>query len=288
MLCMLIAPASAATVHDVMPIRDTQNYWGLMPHDDITVKVGTNVTFRTAKGFHDIAVLPTVEAYDACDVETATQWTNVDGVAQVENGSTVEDGSGMYHFTYHATTPGTYYVTCTVGGGIHCKTGQKLTLIVEEALEPTLPAESVNVMGQAIPFWTVGVGYAPVTMPLGDSLSFVSDTEGMHDVGLISDDACGAPAYACCGDTPIPFTELYSRNDYKSKDTFVWTPVAEGIYEVICSVSGHCQYGQRINVNVTAAAVDDPPSSLGTMNQFGYLLAAYSSCLLAVVLATLF
>ena len=125
-------------------------------------------------------------------------------------------------------------------------------------------------MGSAVPFWTVGVQYADMTIMQGESVRFVSDTEGYHDVALIDPTKCGAfNQYECCssGNLQANITEvLYTTEDYKSNAEYIWSPSEPGTYEVVCSVfnGGHCVFGQRFQLTVTEAAAGGDDGSDGS------------------------
>ncbi len=96
---------------------------------------------------------------------------------------------------------------------------------------------------------------------LPPSLSFTSDTEGYHDIAILSEAEC--PNADCCafGEmTESDYTSLYGTNDFKNKATYVWTPTQAGTYHVVCTLSqgGHCQFGQNFKVTVEEA---DAPSA---------------------------
>ena len=68
----------------------------------MTVGQGGKVVFRTAVGYHDIAVVPTSEEYDACDVSNAETWVNPTGEVMVNGAGEVEKDEFFYEFTYNA------------------------------------------------------------------------------------------------------------------------------------------------------------------------------------------
>ena len=89
--------------------RRTQTDWGLHPHDNVTVGQGGKVVFRTAVGYHDIAVVPTSEEYDACDVSNAETWVNPTGEVMVNGAGEVEKSEFFYEFTYNADVSLAYF-----------------------------------------------------------------------------------------------------------------------------------------------------------------------------------
>mmetsp|Transcript_46465 Transcript_46465/g.86332 ORF Transcript_46465/g.86332 Transcript_46465/m.86332 type:complete len:284 (-) Transcript_46465:44-895(-) len=282
----------APTTHDVIPIRDTQHYWGLHPHDDITIGKGGRVHFRTAVGFHDIATVSSKEELDACNVSNPTIWVDTSGDLQVPGAGDITKEGPFYEFTYSADTPGVYYIVCTVSDGSHCKTGQKITLTVtDDMAEDDTP---VKVMGSAVPFWTVGVGYSPMTIDLGDSLRFVSDDQGYHDVALLDASKCGAfDGYSCCNPPNISHAMgevLYNESDFIAKQEYIWTPDATGSYEVVCSVWGgvHCQFGQRFNLTVKEAMVKETNGGGETMSGAVALQGSPFLAFAALIVAVLF
>jgi plastocyanin len=272
--------ASAAVVHDVKPIRDTQNIWGLMPYPDLEVTSGTKVIFRVPQGFHDVALVSTRVEMDDCDVSKANIITRPDGSLQPDfeaEGNNVTTEGNFYIFTWTTSAPGTYYFVCTIGSGKHCLAGQKFEIVVVEGNSD----ETVTVMGTETPFWTVAVGYPDMTISLGDSLRFVSDNQGYHDVVLLSD-TCGASTnYDCCaGNTISNNTEavLYSTEDFSNTSTeFLWTPEETGTHDVVCSVGSHCQFGQHFTVTVESADSGAAKTSLlvsAFVALFGFLFMA--------------
>ena len=115
-------------------------------------------------------------------------------------------------------------------------------------------------MGTAVPFWTVGVQYEDMTIMQGESVRFVSDTEGYHDVALVDPTLCGAfNQYECCapGSMQGNITEfLYKPDEFKNNAEYIWSPSEPGTYEVVCSIfnGNHCMFGQRFMLTVTEAA----------------------------------
>jgi plastocyanin len=105
------------------------------------------------------------------------------------------------------------------------------------------------------PTWTVGlgVGYADMSIVLGQTLAFASHSG--HDVVLLHTPTSGA-YWDQCGQNGIAvgrFTSVWASTDFAdaSITTKHYTPPTCGEFYLACSVSAHCMYGQRIKVTVT-------------------------------------
>merc|ERR1719446_782069 len=79
-----------------------------------TVALDTQVVFEWS-GYHNVYQLPDKAAFDSCDFSKATKLAS-------SNGSP---------YTYKASSAGTVYFACEVGG--HCRFNQKLALTVTGA-----------------------------------------------------------------------------------------------------------------------------------------------------------
>jgi len=122
------------------------------------------------------------------------------------------------------------------------------------------------------PIWTVGIGvsYADVSINLGDTMEFASYSS--HDVVLITGNPKGphdnGTAWDHCSATGIPsgvMTSIWETKDFTHDSVTKkhWTPPTCGIFYIACSVSAHCQYGQRVVLTVknkdgAACAQADP------------------------------
>lgn len=183
---------------------------------------------------------------------------------------------------------GEYYFVCTVGGGGHCQAGQKFAVTVAEGAA----GEDVTVMGAPGPFWTVVVAYEPMTIKLGDSVKFVSDSVGYHDVVLLKDTCGPSTEWDCCGQmmngvantiSAHEEAELYSKDNFVDNTTFIWTPTTTGLHNIVCEVQSHCEFGQRITINVEKAMMmEDMPTPTAIPDS-----GASSTSLLATAIAVL-
>jgi hypothetical protein len=107
------------------------------------------------------------------------------------------------------------------------------------------------------PIWTVGigVGYADLTITLGETLSFSSYSS--HDVALMHAPSTGSP-WDQCSQSGIPaenFTSVWAPGDFTASSVTKkhYTPPTCGEFYLACSVAPHCMYGQRIKVIVKNA-----------------------------------
>ena len=85
----------------------------------MTVGQGGKVVFRTAVGYHDVAVVPTSEEYEACDMSNAETWVNPMGDVMVDGAGEVEKTDYFYEFTYDANVS-ILISACTNKIRIHC------------------------------------------------------------------------------------------------------------------------------------------------------------------------
>ena len=88
-----------------------------MAKTEATVKVNTDVVFKWG-GYHDVYLLPSKADYDSCN------FANGNLLAPTSQNS----------YTYKASSPGTFYFSCSIGNGYHCNTPQKLALTVTGTL----------------------------------------------------------------------------------------------------------------------------------------------------------
>lgn len=140
-------PSSASgVVHDVIPAVNS-NYWGMTGvYNPLSVEIGDSVVFRTTAGFHDVATVPTLDAFSNCVMTDKTlhaEWIyGGNDISAVCSGDAMccpastcgqtTDGS-MPTFTWEAATAGEVYFVCTLGSGHHCRTGQKIKVTVNAA-----------------------------------------------------------------------------------------------------------------------------------------------------------
>jgi len=107
-----------------------------------------------------------------------------------------------------------------------------------------------------VPFWTVGigVGYADMNIVLGEGLSFSSISS--HDVALLHVGSSGTP-WSQCGQNGIVgnTTTIWRNDDFTGTSVTArhYTPPSCGDFHIVCSVSAHCMYGQRVKVSVRNA-----------------------------------
>mmetsp|Transcript_27028 Transcript_27028/g.70110 ORF Transcript_27028/g.70110 Transcript_27028/m.70110 type:complete len:310 (-) Transcript_27028:1910-2839(-) len=261
MATLIMAYASAASVHDVMPITESTNIWGTMPYNGLQVHAGTKVTFRVPTGYHDIALVTNHTEMDNCDMSNVRVVVDTEGVIQPEfsgAGNSVTFEGGLYIFTWTVTEARDYYIVSTVPR--QCLAGQKFELEVEAASDPSPDA---TVTGAPVPFWTVGVEYPDMTIRLGDSLRFVSDNQGLHDIVLLTSTCGKSTNFDCCGDASngiVKFiddheaAELYHEADFVANPEFIWTPTETGVYDLVCGEGQHCQHGQRFTLTVVEAS----------------------------------
>jgi hypothetical protein len=102
----------------------------------MTVNKGDFVLFHSFQNFHDISIVPTLQALEACDMSEAVVLQSMDlqtiqgGTLQLDNAN----ASYAYTFNYTAGAAGPIYFVCGVGK--HCVTGQKFTLTVLDTPGP--------------------------------------------------------------------------------------------------------------------------------------------------------
>jgi len=119
-------------------------------------------------------------------------------------------------------------------------------------IDATSGTEHVVTFSSA-PSWTVGigVGYADMSIVLGEALSFSSISS--HDVVLMHAASLDAP-WSQCGQNGIVgnTTTIWGSSDFtdSSVTTRYYTPTSCGDFYIACSLSAHCMYGQRVKVSV--------------------------------------
>ncbi|KAL4542115.1 hypothetical protein Ndes2526B_g06598 [Nannochloris sp. 'desiccata'] len=96
------------------------------------------------------------------------------------------------------------------------------------------------IVGENAGGWSVGVKFEPLNAVVGDQLSFKYKS-GVHDVWLLPSTECNFDA---------PGAELVGP---PSAGSYVATLDKPGKYFYSCSVVGHCNAGQVLEVNVAAA-----------------------------------
>lgn len=151
-------------------------------------------------------------------------------------------------YTYTAETAGEVYFICSIGGGNHCKQGQKFKLIVNSS------PSTYTVAFNTAPVWTVGFGvsYSDMTIALGRTLSFTSSNT--HDVVLLTPTSSSTPWDVCTmtGIAASNRTTVFATTDFSASNSEKhYTPPTCGEYYLACSVSAHCAYGQRMKVTVS-------------------------------------
>jgi len=149
---------TSGVIHSVKP-KPNSGYWGQGPYAMLSVNVGDTVLFRTGAGFHDVASVPTSTAFLNCDVTAMTQLANWDyqvmdnGTAACQSshkcctGSTCGKSGYYVTYTWTAAAAGDTYFLCSVGGGNHCKTGQKIQVRVSEP-STAAPTASTSAAGK--------------------------------------------------------------------------------------------------------------------------------------------
>jgi len=104
-----------------------------------------------------------------------------------------------------------------------------------------------------VPIWTVGigVGYADMSIVLGEVLSFSSISS--HDVALLHVGSSDTP-WSQCGQNGIVgnTTAIWGTSDFTGTSMTArhYTPPSCGDFYIACSVSAHCMFGQRVKVSV--------------------------------------
>ena len=137
--------------------------------------------------------------------------------------------------------------------------------LVCSLLSSTAAGKEITVTYSDSPIWTIGigVGYADMSITLGESLAFSSYSS--HDVVLLHAPSTGS-YWDQCGQTGIAggnFTLIWAAADFKvpSSITKHYTPPTCGEFYIACSVPPHCMYGQRVKVivkNVDDASCTSP------------------------------
>ncbi|KAL4564012.1 hypothetical protein LXL04_028061 [Taraxacum kok-saghyz] len=118
-------------------------------------------------------------------------------------------------------------------------------------------AQTRHIVGDALG-WTIPPGGAVAyttwaslqTFTVGDILVF-NFTNGQHDVAEVSADAYGP----CTANNPISLSTTTPTS---------LTLTTAGSHYYICTFTSHCQIGQKLTINVSAAATTAPPSTTPT------------------------
>lgn len=140
--------------------------------------------------------------------------------------------------------------------------------LVCSLLSSTASGKEITVTYSDAPIWTVGigVGYADMSITLGESLEFTSYSS--HDVALLHVPSAGT-YWDQCGQNGVAvgnFTSIWAAADFKgaSSTTKHYTPPSCGEFYIVCSVPPHCMYGQRVKVIVKN--VDDTSCTSPCLN----------------------
>ena len=137
------AVASAAATVIINGDGPHELWWSEIPStpSSYTVAAGTALSFRYTSG-HNVWLLPTEEAFNACDFSSATELAS-----QTYGGGQPPDWPNDYQAV--ATTAGDLLIACQAVMASHCGRGQKIRLTVTElplspppASPPLLPSPS--------------------------------------------------------------------------------------------------------------------------------------------------
>eukprot|EP01012_Entosiphon_sulcatum_P032372 TRINITY_DN41183_c0_g1_i1.p1 TRINITY_DN41183_c0_g1~~TRINITY_DN41183_c0_g1_i1.p1 ORF type:complete len:526 (+),score=48.52 TRINITY_DN41183_c0_g1_i1:101-1678(+) len=230
--------------------------WTIANYPDITVNLNDFVQFSYLKGRHTVALLPSLADYEKCNNTNALIVSSADG-SQSSNG-TIAVTTLRVEYKFAATNPGVFYFACTVNN--HCVRGMRFRLTVN----PTSGTTQSTVFATTdMLFWTHDVSYPNVTIYSGQSLMFLGDAFGTHDISLVSQTTYQTK----CGAGMLNATTDVVRQLYVTTSTapFFWTPQA-GTYYVICSFGSgfHCAAGMRfvVSVNPTPTATATPTNTV--------------------------
>ena len=129
------AVASAAPTVIINGDGPHELWWSEIPStpSSYTVAAGTALSFRYTSG-HNVWLLPTEEAFNACDFSGATELAS-----QTYGGGQPPDWPNDYQAV--ATTAGDLLIACQAVMASHCGRGQKIRLTVTE-LPPSPPPAS--------------------------------------------------------------------------------------------------------------------------------------------------
>ena len=129
------AVASAAATVIINGDGPHELWWSEIPStpSSYTVAAGTALSFRYTSG-HNVWLLPTEEAFNACDFSSATELAS-----QTYGGGQPPDWPNDYQAV--ATTAGDLLIACQAVMASHCGRGQKIRLTVTE-LPPSPPPAS--------------------------------------------------------------------------------------------------------------------------------------------------
>ncbi|XP_077247538.1 mavicyanin-like [Tasmannia lanceolata] len=124
------------------------------------------------------------------------------------------------------------------------------SVLVLAALLQCAAAATTHVVGGSVG-WTVSPTYsswaADQTFIVGDTLVF-NFTTGSHNVAQVSE----TDYNACTGTNPISTTTTGPANIVLS---------STGNHYYICTITGHCQAGQKVTINVVSSDANSPLSS---------------------------
>jgi len=128
------AVASAAATVIINGDGPHKLWWSEIPStpSSYTVAAGTALSFRYTSG-HNVWLLPTEEAFNACDFSGATELAS-----QTYGGGQPPDWPNDYQAV--ATTAGDLLIACQAVMASHCGRGQKIRLTVTELPPPPSPA----------------------------------------------------------------------------------------------------------------------------------------------------
>lgn len=109
-----------------------QQYWSQIPADPTLyeLQTGSALSFRFSTG-HNLWLLPTEEAFSACDFSAATELASL----------TYGGGQPPLANDYRAVTTraGELLFACAAAFGSHCGRGQKIKVIVSDPQSPVAP-----------------------------------------------------------------------------------------------------------------------------------------------------
>ena len=127
------AVASAASTVIINGDGPYEQFWSDIPStpSSYTVAAGTALSFRYTSG-HNVWLLPTEEAFNACDFSAATELAS-----QTYGGGQAPIWPNNYQAV--ATTAGDLLIACQAVMASHCGRGQKIRLTVTERPPPSPP-----------------------------------------------------------------------------------------------------------------------------------------------------
>ena len=141
------AVASAASTVIINGDGLFEAFWSEIPStpSSYTVAAGTALSFRYTSG-HNVWLLPTEEAFNACDFSSATELAS-----QTYGGGQPPDWPNDYQAV--ATTAGDLLIACQAVMASHCGRGQKIRLTVTDGTEqpPSPPPASPPLLASPLP-----------------------------------------------------------------------------------------------------------------------------------------